>query len=49
MSVIAGEEGRGLLRDTYDGGGGTKVKRWIGGGGAIYWAGDASVAGSLTR
>ena len=38
-----------MSRDPSDVGGGTEVKRWIGSGGAVYWAGAASVAGYLVR
>ena len=38
-----------MSRDPSDVGGGTEVKRWIGSGGAVYWAGAASVAGYIVR
>ena len=44
MSNITGEDGKGLSRDASDGDRGTEVERRIGSGGAVSWAGDASVA-----
>ena len=46
---VACEKRVGLSQDAFDDGRGIEVGRWIGGGGAVSWAGASSVAGCLVR